>query len=217
MAPVRSRPFASLAGTLFLAVSLLLAPLPLRAQTLIRDAEIEHALRELTRPLANAAGVGTSSLKILVLNDSDMNAFVANGQTIIIHSGLILRLGSAAELQGVIAHELAHIANGHFARRLSNLQNARSAAALGLVASLAVAAAGGERPPRGWPSAPGRPRKGGFLPIPGPRKPPPTRRGFDTWHGPGLRRRRWWRCLTGFAGRNRSAPRGRIRMCAPIP
>ncbi|MBN2905935.1 MAG: M48 family metalloprotease [Rhodobacteraceae bacterium] len=113
-----------------------------RAASLIRDAEIEYALRELTRPVATAAGISPGALRVLVINDSALNAFVADGQTVLIHSGLLLRLDRAEEVQAVIAHELAHIANGHLTRRMANLRGAHSAAAMGLVMSMAVAASG---------------------------------------------------------------------------
>ena len=35
---------------------------------------------------------------------------------------LVLQLKSAAQLQSVIAHEAAHISNGHISRRLANAQ-----------------------------------------------------------------------------------------------
>ncbi|WP_243697876.1 M48 family metalloprotease [Rhodovulum bhavnagarense] len=124
------------------ALLLALALGPARSQSLIRDAEIEHALRELTRPIANAAGINTDTLDILVINDSSMNAFVVDAQTVMIHSGLILRLDRAEELQGVIAHELAHITGGHLTRRMANLRGARGAAAMGLLMSMAMVAGG---------------------------------------------------------------------------
>lgn len=123
-------------------VALSLVAAPARAQSLIRDAEIEHALRELTRPIATAAGISPNTLDILVINDSAMNAFVVDPQTVLIHSGLILRLDRAAEVQAVIAHELAHITGGHLTRRMANLRGARGAATMGLLLSLAVAAGG---------------------------------------------------------------------------
>jgi len=132
---------AALAMALMLAV--LLAPALARAKTLIRDAEIEHSLAELMRPIANAAGMSGGSLKVLVIADNSMNAFVLNSQTVAVHSGLLLRLDSAAQAQAVIAHELAHIANGHLTTRVANMRNARTTAAMGLLMSAAVAAAGG--------------------------------------------------------------------------
>lgn len=116
---------------------------PLRAQGIIRDSEIEYALRTMARPLASAAGVSMGSLRILLIDDRKMNAFVADQQTMFLHTGLLLRLSSADQVQAVLAHELAHIANGHIARRGIAAGSARSAAALGLLLAAAAGAASG--------------------------------------------------------------------------
>jgi len=115
---------------------------PAAAVNLIRDADIEHSLSQLANPILRAAGLNPSNVRILVVNESGMNAFVINGRAIFIHSGLIQRLDSAAQLQSVIAHEAAHIANGHIQRRLTNLRGANSAAGFGIALALAVAIAG---------------------------------------------------------------------------
>ncbi|MEM6635319.1 MAG: M48 family metalloprotease [Pseudomonadota bacterium] len=121
-----------------------LAVLPQRghAQSLIRDADIEFALAELSRPLITAAGLSPNRVKVLLINDDSMNAFVVDTRHVFLHSGLVLRLQSAAQLQSVIAHELAHIANGHMARRAANAQVAGSGATLGWLLALAAALAG---------------------------------------------------------------------------
>lgn len=115
---------------------------PAQAVNLIRDADIEHSLSQLAEPILRAAGLNPSDVRILVVNDSGMNAFVINTRAIFIHSGLIQRLETAAQLQSVIAHEAAHIANGHIQRRLTNLRGANSAAGFGIALALAVAIAG---------------------------------------------------------------------------
>ncbi len=125
--------------SLFLLVAL---TFPLRAQTLIRDAEIEHALRELASPVLIAAGLSPARIRILVIKDHRLNAFIIDTQHIFINSGLIQRLDRPEMLQSVIAHEAAHIANGHISRRLQNLRASRSLAGLGLLLSAAVAASG---------------------------------------------------------------------------
>ncbi len=114
-----------------------------QAQTLLRDPDIEHGLKELLRPLVNVSGLNANRIDVLVIKDDRMNAFIANDRTIFVHSGLILRAGSAAELQAVLAHELAHIANGHIARRLSNAQAAGRRAAAGIALGLAAGLASG--------------------------------------------------------------------------
>ncbi len=131
---------AVMAGMLVIAMAA-----PASAQVILRDADIEHALRELARPVINAAGLSASRLQILIIKNDKMNAFVADADHVFIHSGLLLRLKDPAELQAVIAHELAHIANGHLARRAANYRSARNAAALGtILAGVAAAAGGGE-------------------------------------------------------------------------
>jgi predicted Zn-dependent protease len=112
---------------------------PARAVSLIRDAEIEHALAELSAPILRAAGLSPQQVRILVVDDRSLNAFVINGSAIFIHTGLLLKLESAAQLQSVIAHEAAHISNGHITRRLTNIRGARNTAAFGMVLAAAVA------------------------------------------------------------------------------
>ena len=43
---------------------------PISAMSLIRDAEIERALRQLARPVLQAAGMGPNRVRILVIHDS---------------------------------------------------------------------------------------------------------------------------------------------------
>ncbi|SNS70603.1 M48 family metalloprotease [Tropicimonas sediminicola] len=127
-------------GALAVATALSLAlSLPTSARTILRDAELERSLRELARPIIAAAGLSPAQIDILVMEDSSLNAFVLDSGTIFIHSGLLLKMERPEMLQGVIAHEVAHIANGHLARRPINAQNARTAAMAGLALSALVA------------------------------------------------------------------------------
>lgn len=117
---------------------------PAGAQSLIRDSGIEYALDRIARPLFTAAGLPARRTRVLIVDDMNMNAFVVDRRTVFIHAGLFMRLGSAEELQAVIAHELAHISNGHFARRRLNMQNARRRAMAGLALGVAAGAASGQ-------------------------------------------------------------------------
>ncbi|MEM9473823.1 MAG: M48 family metalloprotease [Pseudomonadota bacterium] len=122
----------------FAALLALALAVPASARSLIRDADIEYALARLAQPLIAAAGINPARITVLVINDDEMNAFVMDGRAVFLNSGLILRLNSAAELQAVIAHEVAHIANGHITRRIANRQAASTTA--GIAAALGVAA-----------------------------------------------------------------------------
>ncbi len=128
--------------SILLAAALSLGALsPAKAQGLIRDAEIERGLREISAPILNAAGLSPARVKVLLINDSSLNAFVADPNHIFVHTGLVLRMKRVEELQAVIAHEAAHIANGHLTRRMANMKAARRSALLGLAVSLAAGAA----------------------------------------------------------------------------
>ena len=130
-------------AAVFLFASFAVLATPARSQTLIRDAEIEYALRRLAQPVFHAAGLNADRVKILVIKDSSLNAFVVDSQHMFIHSGLILKLKTPEELQAVIAHEAAHIANGHISRRLLNMQSAKTATGLGILLSAVAAATTG--------------------------------------------------------------------------
>ena len=78
-----------------------------------------------------------------MVNDSTFNAFVIDYNAIYLNYGLILTVDSPEMLQAVIAHEAAHIANGHLARRAENLRAAQRNAGLGTALALIAAAAGG--------------------------------------------------------------------------
>ncbi|MBY6137965.1 M48 family metalloprotease [Leisingera daeponensis] len=113
--------------------------------SLLRDPDIEHGLNRLAAPVLRAAGLNANRVRILMVNDSSFNAFVLDSRTIFVNYGLILKVTSPEMLQAVLAHEAAHITNGHLARRMQNLRSARNAAGLGLaLAALAAAAGGGD-------------------------------------------------------------------------
>ncbi|MFW8592708.1 M48 family metalloprotease [Cribrihabitans neustonicus] len=135
---------ASIPALAVCAVLICLAPaVQAGSVALLRDADIEHGLNRLAAPVLRAAGLNPQRVRVLLVNDRSFNAFVTDSQTIFIHYGLVLKVDRARMLQAVIAHEAAHIANGHIGRRLENLRSARGAAGLGLALSVLAAAAGG--------------------------------------------------------------------------
>ena len=83
--------------------------------SLIRDTEIEETLRLDSAPLFKAAGLESETIRILLLGSKDLNAFAGPG-VMGVFTGLILETKTPNELQGVIAHEVAHLAGGHSAR-----------------------------------------------------------------------------------------------------
>ncbi len=86
------------------------------AESVIRDQEIESDLKVFMRPIFLAAGVSPTSVRFIILEDPELNAFVAGGQNIFLHTGLILKTKNVDELIGVCAHETGHIAHGDIIR-----------------------------------------------------------------------------------------------------
>ncbi|ANT61032.1 peptidase M48 [Salipiger sp. CCB-MM3] len=125
------------------ALALLLVAPSARSATLLRDADIEHALTQLSAPVLRAAGLSPGQVQVMVVQDDRLNAFVADPSHIFVNSGLLMKLPSAKALQAVLAHEAAHITGGHITRRLGNIRAARNAAGLGMVLAVAAGAASG--------------------------------------------------------------------------
>lgn len=125
-----------------LCAAAMLAIQPAAAQSILRDAETEALLADMSRDLILAAGLLPSNVNVVVINDRSINAFVAGTQDVYIHSGLIEAADNANEVQGVIAHELGHIALGHSITRSENASKAGNITILSLLLGLAAVAAG---------------------------------------------------------------------------
>ncbi|PEQ12199.1 peptidase M48 [Novosphingobium sp. PC22D] len=119
-----------------------LAARPAAAQSILRDAETEALLRDMSEPLITAAGLRPKDVDIVLVNDSSVNAFVAGGQAVYINSGLINEADTANEVQGVIAHELGHVTGGHAVLNPGG-QAATRISLLSLLLGAAAAVAGG--------------------------------------------------------------------------
>lgn len=119
-----------------------LAAQPVAAQSVLRDAETEAFLKDISEPLVEAAGLAPGNVDIVLVNDPSINAFVAGGQAVYIHSGLIDAADTANEVQGVIAHELGHVTGGHVIRVQEGYATATKITLLSMLAGIGAALAG---------------------------------------------------------------------------
>ena len=127
-----------------------LRPVDVAAQRLsfIRDTEIENTIRAYATPVFLAAGLDPVSVRIYLVNDKSLNAFVAGGQNLFINTGLLMRSEDASQVIGVIAHEVGHIEGGHLARSHDAIRNATAESILAMVLG-AVAGVAAGRPDLG--------------------------------------------------------------------
>ena len=141
-------PLARLVRLVMIAVTLSVAAIrPAYAQSdagpsVLRDTETERLFKDMARPLIVAAGLDPNSVNVVLLNDPEINAFVATGQTVYIQSGLLEATDNVNQLQGVVAHELGHVVAGDAIRSQSGMKQATGITVLSLVLAAAAIAAG---------------------------------------------------------------------------
>ena len=113
--------------------------------SILRDTETEALFRDVATPLVRGANLDPKSVRVVLLNDDEINAFVATGQTVYINSGLILAADNVNQLQGVVAHELGHVAGGHAIRMQEGSKQATGITLATMVlGAIAIAAGAGD-------------------------------------------------------------------------
>ena len=107
-------------------------------RTPIRDTEIGATIQAFATPLFTVADLTPEEVRIYIIKDETLNAFVAGGQNLFLNTGLLMETKNPAELIGVIAHEIGHISGGHLVRTTGAIRNASNAALLGLILGAAT-------------------------------------------------------------------------------
>ena len=112
-------------------------------RSFIRDAETESTIRSFAAPLFRAAGMDAKDISILLVKDKTLNAFVAGGRNIFLHTGLIIESDGPDALIGVIAHETGHIEGGHLSRTRAAMEDASAIQLIGtLLGTIAAVSSG---------------------------------------------------------------------------
>ena len=110
--------------------------------SLIRDAEIEDTIRAYAAPLLEAANLGPDAVRLHLVNDPSINAFVAGGPNLFLSSGMLAAAEEPGEIIGVIAHEIGHIAGGHLVRTRGAIETASAEMILATVLAAGAIIAG---------------------------------------------------------------------------
>ncbi|KGK42715.1 peptidase M48 [Nitrincola sp. A-D6] len=108
---------------------------------LLHDPLIFQYLEELLWDLAPHSQLSDRRLELIVLDNPTFNAFAVPGGVIGVHAGLITAAGSEDELISVLAHELAHLSQRHFAQRIEEERRNQPLVLAGVLASILIAAA----------------------------------------------------------------------------
>ena len=80
-------------------------------------------------------------LEIALIDEKSVNAFAAPGGIIGINAGLIFHADTEGQLASVLSHELAHLSQRHFARRMQRQKDRSLANSLMILGSIALAGA----------------------------------------------------------------------------
>jgi predicted Zn-dependent protease len=139
-APVLRRRYVRAAAIIL--ATCLAAGRPADAASFIRDTEIEADIRTMVTPIWKAAGLEPSALHVYLIDDKQLNSFVAGGQNEFINTGLIMRSETPNQLLGVLAHETGHIAGGHLTRAQQAMRNASIEGIIAMVLGAAAAVVG---------------------------------------------------------------------------
>jgi beta-barrel assembly-enhancing protease len=109
---------------------------------ILSDPLIQEYAESLVYRLASHSDLKEPDLAIIVINSKDINAFAVPGGVIGLNLGLFLNATNEDEVAAVVAHEIAHVSQHHFGRRLVESQRMNKAVLAAMLASLAVAIAG---------------------------------------------------------------------------
>jgi predicted Zn-dependent protease len=114
---------------------------------LIRDTETENLLKDYSRPIFKAAGLG-SHITMRIVRADTFNAFVVDGLNVFINTGTLKQAKTPNEVIGVIAHETGHITGGHLAALRTRIARDQTKAlllmVLGIGAMIGGAASDGD-------------------------------------------------------------------------
>jgi len=100
-------------------------------------------LTSLVYRLAPNSELTERRLTLVIVDSPAMNAFAVPGGVMGVNAGLFIHSGAEQEFASVVAHEIAHLSQRHYARSLERQQKAAPLALAGLLASVIIAATTG--------------------------------------------------------------------------
>lgn len=113
----------------------------LRAQAnVIDDALSIEFLEALIFRLVPHSEVQINDFEFVIVDQAELNAFAVPGGIIGINFGILLYTQDEDELSGVLAHELAHLSQRHFARQIEQAEKQTPVAIATLLASILLIA-----------------------------------------------------------------------------
>lgn len=107
------------------------------------DPILQDYLEDLLHELSLNSELDRPDLELVLVANPTMNAFAVPGGVVGVHMGLFVHAVSEDQLASVLAHELAHLSQRHFARGIDNQRRSTIATMGGLLAGIVLAATAG--------------------------------------------------------------------------
>ena len=114
-----------------------------KQSTLIDDPLLADYLKTISYRLISLSNLADKHLSLVIIDSEAINAFAVPGGIIGVNAGLFLNAETEGELAGVIAHEIAHLSQRHFARSLEEARKNQWLQGAALLASVLLIATSG--------------------------------------------------------------------------
>ncbi len=108
----------------------------------LSDPQLKDYVESSVYRLAETSQLQDRRLEFVLLDSPQLNAFAAPGGIIGVNGGLFIHAQTEAEYASVMAHELAHLSQRHFARGLEAQQRMQLPMMAAMLAGVVAAAAG---------------------------------------------------------------------------
>jgi predicted Zn-dependent protease len=102
------------------------------------DPLLQSYLEQLCYDLVAHSDLEDTRLTLVVVNNPTINAFAVPGGVIGIHTGIFTYADNEDQLSSIIAHEIAHLSQRHFARSMEAQRSASAISLAGLLATVIV-------------------------------------------------------------------------------
>lgn len=111
-----------------------------RSAPQITDPLVYSYLNDVIYRLVPSAPLKNRDLTLAIIDSPDINAFAVPGSIVGINGGLVLNASSEQQFASVLAHELAHLSQRHFARRMEQQETSAPLTIAGMLAGIVLSA-----------------------------------------------------------------------------
>lgn len=111
-----------------------------RSTPRITDPLVYDYLSSVIYRLVPAAPLQNRNLSLVLIDNAQINAFAVPGGIVGVNGGLFLNARTEQQFAAVLAHELAHLSQRHFARRMEQMENSTPLTLAGMLAGVILSA-----------------------------------------------------------------------------